>query len=55
MDILVEVYATKDGEYLGKARFLGDVTIASVIKPDLGQRHILPYVTQAKRLNLLSL
>jgi hypothetical protein len=34
MNILVDVYATEGGEYLGEARFLGEVTIASVTKPD---------------------
>ncbi len=34
MDIIVDVYATEGGEYLGRARYLGEVSIASVTKAD---------------------
>ncbi len=34
MGVIVDVYATQNGEYLGKARYLDDVSIASVTQPD---------------------
>ena len=34
MVMVVNVYATQGGEYLGQARYLGDVSISSVTQPD---------------------
>ncbi len=55
MSTIVDVYATKEGTFLGKAHYVKDVTIASVTLPDPEHPEYTPCVIQEKKQRYLNL